>query len=87
MTIYVGNINYKMTETELKNTFSEFGEVDYVKIIRDKNQNDRSKGFGFIDMNHDEEANRAIEELDGVEVMGRNLKVNKALPKKQYNNT
>jgi len=38
-------------------------------------------------MNHDEEANRAIEELDGVEVMGRNLKVNKALPKKQYNNT
>jgi len=87
MTIYVGNMNYKMTETELKDTFAEFGEVDFVKIIRDRNQDNRSKGFGFVDMNHEEEANRAIEALDGTEVMSRNLRVNKALPRKSYNNT
>ncbi|MFC2138705.1 RNA recognition motif domain-containing protein [Bacteroidota bacterium] len=79
MNIYVGNLNYSLQEEELKEVFGEYGEVASVKIIKDK-VTGRSKGFGFIEMENDSEANNAIQELNGVEVKGRSLKVNQAKP-------
>ncbi len=79
MNIYVGNLNYSLQEKELEEVFSEFGEVTSVKIIKDK-VTGRSKGFGFIEMENDNEASNAIQELNGAEVKGRSLKVNQAKP-------
>ncbi len=81
MNIYVGNLSYQMTENELRDAFAQFGEVKSAKIIVDRNMNDRSKGFGFIEMDNDEEAKKAIEELNGKEVAGRELRVNEARPR------
>jgi RNA recognition motif-containing protein len=80
MNIYVGNISYDSTEDSLGGLFGEYGEVSSVNIITNK-YNGRSKGFGFVEMPNDEEAETAISELDGQEFDGRNLKVNKARPK------
>lgn len=80
MNIYVGNLNYKVDEEELRGIFEEYGEVETVKIIIDK-ATGRSKGFGFVEMKNDEEGEAAIQELNDTEVAGRNLKVNKARPK------
>ena len=77
-TIYVGNINYQATEEDLKNVFSEYGEVTSVKIINDR-ETGRSKGFGFVEM--ESGAEKAIEELDGQEFQGRRLRVNEARPR------
>lgn len=81
MNIYVGNLSYNLQEEELKQAFAAFGEVASVKIITDK-YTDRSKGFGFVEMPNDEEANNAINELNGKDLKGRNLKVNEARPPK-----
>ncbi len=83
MNIYVGNLNYNISEDELKEVFEKYGEVTSAKIISDK-YSGRSKGFGFIEMANDNEADEAIENLDGVDVKGRNLKVNKARERKEY---
>ena len=77
MNIYVGNLNFNFGEDELKELFEKYGEVTSVKIITDK-YSGRSKGFGFVEMADDASANQAIEELDGKEVSGRNVKVNMA---------
>ena len=77
MNIYVGNLNYNLTEDELRQIFEEFGEVVSAKIILDK-YSGRSKGFGFVEMSDDEEANAAIAALNDSEFQGRNMKVNKA---------
>ena len=79
-TIYVGNINYKATEEDLKNVFLEYGKVTSVKIINDR-QTGRSKGFGFVEM--ESGAEKAIEELDGKEFQGRKLRVNEAKPRRK----
>ncbi len=84
MNIYVGNLHYGIHEEELKEIFEEYGEVSSVKIISDKFSG-RSKGFGFVEMTNDTEANAAISELDGAEVNGRNIKVNQAREKKENN--
>ena len=81
MNIYVGNLSYTVTEDDLKAAFSEFGEVDSVNIIKDKFSG-RSKGFGFVEMPNNSEADKAIEALNGTELKGRNLKVNQAKPRK-----
>lgn len=78
-TIYVGNLNYRSTENDLGTLFSEFGNVESVKIIMDK-MTGRAKGFAFIEMPNEEEANRAIEALHEKEFMTRNILVNKARP-------
>ncbi len=78
-TIYVGNLNYRSTENDLGTLFSEFGNVESVKIIMDK-MTGRAKGFAFIEMPNEEEANRAIEALHNKEFMTRNILVNKARP-------
>lgn len=80
MNIYVGNLAYKVSDQELKEVFEEYGEVTSAKVITDRDTG-RSKGFGFVDMSDDDEAQNAIEELDGTEMNGRALKVNKAKPK------
>ena len=83
-TIYVGNLNYRSTENDLGTLFSEFGNVESVKIIMDK-MTGRAKGFAFIEMPNEEEANRAIEALHEKEFMTRNILVNKARPmEKKY---
>ena len=80
MNIYVGNLNYNLTEDELRQVFGEFGEVSSAKIIIDK-YSGRGKGFGFVEMANDEEASAAIEALNDKEVGGRNMKVNQAREK------
>ena len=80
MNIYVGNISYQMTEEELQDTFARYGEVASAKIITDR-ETGRSKGFGFIEMADSASGQRAIEELDGQVVAGRNLRVNEARPR------
>jgi len=80
MNIYVGNLNYKLQESELEEVFSEYGEVSSVKLIKDK-YTGKAKGFGFVEMPDDEAANKAIEELDGKELSGREMKVNQARSK------
>jgi RNA recognition motif-containing protein len=81
MNIYVGNLAYSLTEDELANEFAKFGEVTSAKIIVDRENNNRSKGFGFIEMSDDSAAQKAIEELNGKVVAGRNLRVNEAKPR------
>jgi len=80
MNIYVGNLSYSLTESELRENFENFGEVTSVKIIKDR-YSGRSKGFGFVEMPSDDEAKAAIEEMNGKNLDGREIKVNKARPK------
>ncbi len=80
MNIYVGNLNYKVNEEDLKEIFEDYGTVSTSKIIMDK-YSGRSKGFGFVTMENDEEANKAIEELNGASLEERVMVVNEARPK------
>ena len=82
MNIFVGSLPFSVKETELKEFFEEYGEVTSVKIITDKFSG-RSKGFGFIEMSDDESAQKAINELNGAEIGGRKIVVNKAEEKKE----
>jgi len=77
MTIYVGNIAYTMTIEDLKDLFVVYGNVTDVKIIVDK-QTGKSKGYGFVEMERDEEGETAIRALNDTQVNGRNIKVNNA---------
>ncbi len=82
--IYVGNLNYDTTETQLNELFSGYGTVVSANIITDK-FTDRSKGFGFVEMEDDAAAEEAISSLNGTELGGRQLKVNEAHEKKPRN--
>ncbi len=84
MNIYVGNLNFKVSEDDLKGIFEEFGPVSSVKIITDK-YSGRSKGFGFVEMDNDDEAKAAIDGLNGKEVETRVIVVNEARPRKDNN--
>jgi RNA recognition motif-containing protein len=79
MNMYVGNLAYDVTENDLKNAFSEFGEVSSAKIITDKFSG-QSKGFGFVEMPDNSEADQAIKALNGKVLNGRSIKVNQAEP-------
>lgn len=79
MKIYVGQLPYSVTEDDLKRMFSEFGELESVKVISDR-ETGRSKGFGFVEMPSNSDSDRAIKALNGKEVDGRNIKVNPADP-------
>ena len=79
--IYAGNLSYQMTDENLRELFSPHGEVSSVKIIRYPDSG-KSKGFGFIEMTKDHEADNAIQKLNGTDVMGRSIRVNVARPKK-----
>ena len=77
--IYVGNLSFQTTDADLKDMFSEVGQVDSVQIITDRDTG-RSKGFGFVEMTDDAAAAKAIERFNGKEVNGRALTVNEARP-------
>ena len=78
--LFVGGIAWATTEEGLKTFFESIGEVEKVRIITDRDTN-RSKGFGFVTMAAEEDAAKAIEELDGKELDGRSLRVNKSVKK------
>jgi RNA recognition motif-containing protein len=82
MNIYVGNMNFDLGNDDLYNLFSQFGTVTTAKIINDK-VTGRSKGFGFVEMENDEDARKAISSLNESEVKGRKLIVNEARPQEQ----
>ena len=82
MNIYVGNLPYSISENELKNVFTEHGEVSGVNIITDK-YSGRSKGFAFVEMPNKEEAESAIRTLNDSQLSRRSIKVNEARPRKE----
>lgn len=79
--IYVGNLTFSTNSSELETLFSEYGHVSRAQVITDR-ETGRSRGFGFVEMESDADAERAISELDGKEVGGRTLKVNVARPRR-----
>ncbi len=81
MNIYVGNLNYRVREDDLKSVMEQFGAVDSVKVVKDR-ETGRSKGFAFVEMQDDNDARRAIEELNEKEFEGRQMVVKEALPRK-----
>jgi RNA recognition motif-containing protein len=90
MNIFVGSLPFSIEEADLRESFEAYGAVDSVKIISDKFTG-RSKGFGFVEMSNDDEAQKAIDELNGATVQGRAIVVNKSEPKpegerKSFNN-
>jgi len=82
MNMYIGNLSYNVTEEDLQTAFSEFGEVASVNIIKDKFSG-QSKGFGFVEMPNNSEADKAIKALNGTEMKGRDLKVSQANPRRE----
>jgi len=80
MNIYVGNLDHSVTEDDLKDAFSEFGDVSSVNIITDRSSG-QSKGFGFVEMPNDSEADKAMNALNGSQLKGREIKVNQAKPR------
>lgn len=83
MNIFVGNLNFKVEGEDLKEIFEEYGTVADAKVITDRNTG-RSKGFGFVVMDNDTEANAAIGELNGATLESRQMVVNQARERKQY---
>lgn len=81
MNIYVGNLNWNMSSEDLQNLFTPYGEVSSAKIVTDKFNNDRSKGFGFVEMADDEAARAAIAGLHDTEILGRKIVVNESTPR------
>ena len=81
MNIYVGNLSWTMTEQDLQDLFAPYGEVTSAKIVTDKFNNNRSKGFGFVEMTNDSEGQAAIDGLNGSEISGRSIVVNESQPK------
>lgn len=82
MNIFVGSLPFRLQEAELSKEFEKFGEVSSVKIITDK-MTGRSKGFGFVEMPNDEQAQAAISSLNGAQVGGRDIVVNQAQERKE----
>ncbi len=79
MKVYVGNLPFSVDDGALKELFSSFGDIAEATVIKDK-YSGRSKGFGFVTFSSDEDAKKAISEMDGKDMQGRNLKVNEAKP-------
>ena len=75
--IYVGNLPFSTKDEDLSNLFQPFGEVSSARVIKDR-YTERSRGFGFVEMANDEEADKAIAELNGSSIEGRALKVSEA---------
>ncbi len=82
MNIYVGNLSYRMNDSDLEKVFAKFGEVKSAKVIMDR-ETGRSKGFGFVEMMTELAGNEAIESLNGSEIEGRSLRVNEAKPREE----
>ena len=85
MNIYIGNLDYKVSEEDLKGLFEVYGNVSETKIITDKFSG-RSKGFGFVTMENNADGKKAIDELNGTTLENRQIVVNEARDKKESNN-
>jgi RNA recognition motif-containing protein len=85
MNIYVSNLSFAVKDEDLREFFTEYGEVSSAKVIMDKFTN-RSRGFAFVEMPDEAAAQKAIKELDGATVDGRSIKVNVARPKEKTSN-
>ncbi len=86
MNIYVGNLSYEVTEESLRQAFEAFGQVASATIVKDK-YSGQSRGFGFVEMADKTEAQTAIENLNGKELLGRKLNVNEAHPRPDRGNS
>ncbi|MFV1981475.1 MAG: RNA recognition motif domain-containing protein [Rhodothermia bacterium] len=80
MNIYCGNLSYDITEEDLQQLFEEFGPVVRTNIIKDRDTGN-PKGFGFVEMENQADGQKAIEDLDGTPVKGRDIRVNEARPR------
>lgn len=85
MSIYVGNLSYDVTQEDLKQVFADYGNVKRVYLPTDA-ETGRMRGFGFVEMESEEEEDSAIETLNGAQWMGREMKVNKAKPRENRSN-
>ncbi len=83
--LYVGNLSFKTTSQELQELFAQAGTVDSASVVEDRDTG-RSRGFGFVEMATPEEANTAIEQFNGKDLGGRQLKVNEAKPRENRSN-
>ena len=83
--LYVGNLPFSQNDQTMEELFAEFGTVEFAKVITIRNSG-RSKGFGFVEMSTEEEAQAAIGQMDGKEIEGRNLIVNEAKPLERNDN-
>lgn len=86
MTIYIGNLSYQATEDDLRIVFADYGTVKRIVLPTDR-ETGRLRGFAFVEMTADDQETSAIEQLDGAEWMGRQLRVNKARPKEDNRST
>lgn len=86
MSIYVGNLSYDVTQDDLTQIFAEYGKVSRVSLPTDR-ETGRPRGFAFVEMEDESTEDAAIEDLDGAEWMGRDLRVNKAKPREPRNNS
>ncbi len=82
MNLFVGNVDYNVSEDQLQGIFAEYGDLDSVKIITDR-QTGRSKGFAFVEMPNDDQAQKAIESLNGYELNRREISVSEARPREE----
>ena len=82
MNIYVGNLSYSLTESELRDAFAEFGDVSSVNILTDR-ETGRARGFGFVEMPNQAEGEAAVAQLNGKDLGGRALRVNEARPRER----
>lgn len=80
MNLYIGNLNFKLKESDLASVMEAYGEVSSVKIIKDR-ETHRSKGYAFVEFADESAARKAIEELDGKDLQGRNMVVKEANPR------
>ena len=80
MTIYIGNLSFQATEDDIREVFQEYGEVTRVSLPVDR-ETGRKRGFAFVEMEAEAQEDKAIEELDGAEWMGREIRLNKAKPR------
>lgn len=85
MSIYVGNLSYQVTEEDLTQVFADYGNVKRVHLPVDR-ETGKKRGFGFVEMDSEDDESKAIEILDGATWMGRDLRVNKAKPRPPKNN-
>lgn len=81
--LFVGNLDWGVTDQQLKEVFSQYGEIEEAIVVKDKFSG-RSRGFGFATFVNDEDADKAIEALEGKEINDRPISVNEARPKKEY---
>ena len=82
MNIYVGNLPFEVDDTELERTFTAYGEVSSARVIQDR-ESGRSRGFGFVEMSDNSQAEAAIQALNGKDLSGRPLTVNEAKPREE----